>query len=463
MSHTEYTSPFTLRYSSEEMSFIFSSQFKYSCYRKLWVALMKAQKELGLDIPEKGIEEAEKNINNIDFKKVSSYEKKFRHDVMAHIHAYADQCPHAKGIIHLGATSAFVADNTDLLQMKEALFLGLGKLSLIIKELASFAKDYAYVTCIGYTHLQPAQPTTVGKRACLWLQDFSWDFLSINKISDDLPFLGSKGATGGQTSFFKLFQDKEKIKQLEQLIAKQFNFKKTLTISGQTYPRKIDVEILNALASFAASIHKMATDLRLLASFGEIKEQFNKDQVGSSAMPHKQNPIIAERICSLSRFLISLSQNPLYTLATQWLERSLDDSANRRLTIAEAFLSFDALLNLTYGLLKDLHVDKQQIAKNLKEKSTLLVLENILMLSVKKGKDRQKIHELLRLYSQKDNFLDKIKKDKSFGLSAKEFEEAQNFSTDIIGDQVNKFLKEDIYPLAKFSPKGKIKIPPISI
>jgi len=461
MNNKEYISPFTSRYASEDMLFIFSPQFKYSSFRKLWVALMKAQKTLGLDISQKGIEEAEKNIDNIDFAKVAKVEEKLRHDVMAHIHVYTEQCPSAK--IHLGATSAFVTDNTDLIQMKKALQLALKKLSLIIKELALFAENHANTTCLGFTHLQPAQPTTVGKRACLWLQDFAIDFQSLNRLEENLPFLGSKGATGGQTSFVSLFNSKEKVKKLEQLIAKNFEFKKVLIISGQTYPRKIDVDIVNALASFAASAHKMATDLRLLANFGEIKEHFGKEQVGSSAMPHKQNPIIAERICSLSRFLISLAQNPLYTLATQWLERSLDDSANRRLSLSESFLSLDAILNLIYGLLKGLHVDEKMIRKNLKEKAQYIALENILMLVVKKGKDRQKAHEILRKYSKEKKIFELLKKDKFLNLSSKDIEEVQKFPTSVIAEQVTEFLNSEIFPLYKDFKKASVKIPEVSI
>lgn len=396
-SEKEYESPFSARYISPEISFLFSAQFKFATFRRLWVALAKAQQKLGLPITDPQIAQMEAHVGQIDFAKAHEYEKKFRHDVMAHIHAFGDQCPDAKSIIHLGATSSYVTDNTDLIQMKEALKLLIAKLTQIIKLLASFAEKEAASPCLSYTHYQSAQPTTIGKRACLWLQDFLMDAIEWERHIQTLPFLGAKGATGTQASFLSLFNgDTAKLERLEQTISQEFGFSKVLPIAGQTYTRKLDLNLLNALESFAASAHKMATDIRLLSHEEEIQEGFGKDQVGSSAMPYKRNPIYSERICGIARFVMSLAQNPAYTTATQWFERTLDDSSNRRLSIPESFLGVDAILNLLHHLLTNLSVDRGQALDHLQQELPFLSMENILMLAVKKGASRQTAHEKLR-------------------------------------------------------------------
>lgn len=446
-----YQSPFLERYSSKEMLFIFSPQFKYTTFRRLWTELAKVEKELGINISDSQIAELEDAVEKINFEKVKEYEKKFNHDVMAHIHAFGDLCPKAKGIIHLGATSAFVTDNTDIIQMKAGLSLLAKKILQVIKLLASFSQKYADLACVSYTHLQAAQPTTIGKRALLWLQDFKWDFEKFSYLHENLKFFGAKGATGTQASFLTLFKNKETVKKLDPLLAKKFGFKSYLKISGQTYSRKIDLEILNALESFAASAHKFATDLRLLSFTSEVHEHFFKEQVGSSAMPFKRNPILAERICALSRFLISLAQNPAYTLATQWLERSLDDSANRRLVIPESFLAADAILSLLTVIIPLLEVDEPKIKEVLKANFEKLAMEAILMESVKKGEDRQILHAKLKglALGQKEELIKSIEKDPHFRLSKKELEEALDIHN-MVGlskEQVEEFLKEEVDPL----------------
>ena len=344
MNYHTYESPFKTRYASKEMLEVFSDDSKYKIWRDLWIALAKAEKKIGLPILDEQIEELESNKYTIDYKRVAALEQDLKHDVMAHVHAFAELCPKAKGIIHLGATSAYIVDNQDIIQMKRGLLIIKKKLYDFIDLLSQFALKYKGLECLSYTHLQPAQPTTVGKRACLWLQDFVMDFQDISFRQENLSFLGLKGATGTQRSFLKLLdEDSSKVKHLELLVAREMNFDKTIPISGQTYTRKQDVQVLSALNGIAISAHKCATDLRLLAHLKEVEEPFKKSQVGSSAMPHKQNPILSERVCSLSRFNLSLTENASYTAALQWLERTLDDSANRRLTIPQAFLSIDSI------------------------------------------------------------------------------------------------------------------------
>ncbi len=394
-----YQSPLTSRYASCEMSYLFSSQHKYMTWRKLWVALAVAEKKLGLPISDAQIKGLRAYVEHINFDVAASHEKSCHHDVMAHILTYGDQCPEARGIIHLGATSCFVTDNTDLIQTHEALSLLRQKIVQVIRHLDAFIRKTLAIPTLGYTHLQPAQPTTVGRRACLWLQDFAIDLVDLEHLIDSLHFLGVKGATGSQASYLSLFQgDHEKVKKLEELVAHEMGFKKIFPISGQTYTRKQDIKILSFLTSFAASSHKFATDLRLLAHLREVEEPFSKTQVGSSAMPHKKNPIHSERICGLARFLISLNDNPLYTEATQWLERTLDDSANRRLYFPQAFLTADALLNLLCPITEGLTVHPVIIQRHLDEELPFLATEAILMEAVKQGKDRQEIHEKLRFH-----------------------------------------------------------------
>ncbi len=452
-----YISPLSDRYVSREISSLFSPQFKFSTFRRLWVALAEAQQKLGLPISHKQIDQMKAHIETIDFERVQEHEKRLRHDVMAHIHAFGDQCPEAKPIIHLGATSSFVTDNTDLIILKRGFELLGGKLHEILSKLSSFALKYADAPTLSYTHFQSAQPTTIGKRACLWLQDLYQDAQDWNRLASTIPFLGVKGATGTQASFLSLLEgDGEKVKQLEKTIAHQFGFHKIIPIAGQTYSRKIDLTLINALASFAASAHKMATDLRLLAHDGELQEGFTESQVGSSAMPYKRNPIYSERICGLSRFVISLSQNPAYTAATQWLERSLDDSSNRRLSIPEAFLATDAILNLIAHLIPHLSVDADHSLLLLEKELPLLAMENILMAAVKKGGDRQELHERLKHLSfvarreinPIEFLLKEIEKSPHFHLTRAELEPF--FDThQLVGrapEQVREFIKNEIEP-----------------
>ncbi len=468
-------SPLIFRYASPEMRFFFTSEYKYSTWRKLWVALAKAEKELGLPISSDQITELENNVHSIDFDLASSYEKKLCHDVMAHIHTFAEAAPSAKGIIHLGATSCYVTDNTDLIQMKEGLKILQAKLIYTIKQLRSQAESYADLACLSYTHLQSAQPTTVGKRICLWIQDLLMDLQDLNVALDNLSFLGLKGATGTQASFLSLFQgDSSKVKKLEELVCRDMGFSKVIPLSGQTYTRKQDVRIFNALSSIAISAHKFATDLRLLAHMKEMEEPFGQDQVGSSAMPYKRNPTRAERLCSLSRYLLSLSQNPVYTAATQWLERSLDDSANRRLCIPEAFLCADAILNLLCYLASNLTIYPKMIEKRLEDELPFFATENILMAASQKGEDRQVLHEKLRQKSQeiglkwkmegvKEDLLESILKDPVFKLSEKELKdllEPKQF-TGRSFEQVKEFLHQEVDPILQ--KHSDCKIYPISI
>ncbi|MBS0624694.1 MAG: adenylosuccinate lyase [Verrucomicrobia bacterium] len=472
MAHNEYVSPFSARYVSREISHLFSQQFKISTFRRLWVALAKAQQKLGLKISQKQIDQMKAHVDKIDFDAVHEYEKKFRHDVMAHIHAFGDQCPDAKPIIHLGATSSYAADNADLIQMKEALHLLHSKLIHILRELSSFAQKFSDAPTVSYTHFQSAQPTTIGKRACLWLQDFYHDALDWERLLNSIPFLGAKGATGTQASFLALFEeDSAKVLKLEELIAHEFGFNKILPIASQTYSRKIDLSILNAFESFAASAHKMATDLRLLAHEGEVQEAFAEKQIGSSAMPYKRNPIYAERICGIARFVISLAQNPAYTAATQWLERSLDDSSNRRLSISEAFLGTDAILNLLAHLIPNLAVDSQLAEFNLKKALPFLAMENILMAGVKKGGNRQDLHEKLRQLSLEartqphpyEFLLKKLESD--FSLTKSEIKKVLDLKK-MVGrspQQVHGFLKHDIEPYLLKTEVKEPSFPPIEI
>ena len=450
-----YVSPLSSRYAGKEMSYLFSEEAKVLNYRRLWIALAKAQQKLGLSISKNQIAQMHERFEEIDFSKIALYEKQFRHDVMAHIHAFGDLCPEAKPIIHLGATSCYVTDNSDLIQCRDALTLLFKKLIHLLHLLADLSQKEADTPCLGYTHFQPAQPTTFGKRISLWLQDFLLDAREWERLLATLPFLGAKGATGTQSSFLALFDgDHKKVLTLEKLIAKEFHFTNILPISGQTYTRKIDLNVLNAFESFAASAHKMGTDLRLLAHDGEFLESFEKGQVGSSAMPYKRNPIYSERICGLARFVISLAQNPAYTAATQWLERSLDDSSNRRITIPEAFLGMDALLNLLIHLASNLRPDPDAAMRRLEEKIPYLAMENILMAAVKKGGNRQNLHETLRCFSKTqslDSFIQAVAKDPTFQLTQKEIEPLCKISS-LIGRapaQVHEFLKEEVHPFLK--------------
>jgi adenylosuccinate lyase len=460
MTHETYHNPLGARYASKEMGRLFSDNYKYALWRKLWVALAKGEKQLGLSISDEQIQELETHIETIDFERVASYEKKLRHDVMAHLHAYADQCPAAKPIIHLGATSCFVTDNADLIQMREGLRLIQHKLVSVIRELSTFAQCHQNLPCLAYTHFQAAQPTTVGKRACLWIQDYLNDLQDLEYRLEKWPFLGVKGATGTQASFLNLFEgDQKKVQELEALVAKEMGFSTCLPIAGQTYCRKLDMQLFHVLSGIAASAHKMATDLRLLAHLKEIEEPFDNTQVGSSAMPYKRNPMKSERICSLARFALSLTENPAYTASLQWFERTLDDSANRRLCIPEGFLAVDGILQLLLNLIPGLIVYPKVIEKHLKEELPFLLTEEILMEGVKKGGDRQHLHERLRVHSQQasqaikeegkpNDLLDRILSDSVFQLTKTDTQTLLKNSrlTGMASEQVAAFINECVFP-----------------
>lgn len=395
-----YQSPLGTRYASETMKHIFALHTKYSTWRMVWVALAQAEMELGLPITQEQLDQLKKHIDTIDFAKAEHYERQLKHDVMAHVHAYGDQCPKARGIIHLGATSCTVTDNADIIIIRDALRATRDKLVVVIKQLAQLADQYKDLPCLAYTHFQSAQPTTVGKRFCLWLQELLLDLHDLEYRINNLKFLGIKGATGTQASFLSLFNgDHKKVEQLEQRIAQLLGFKNVFGVSGQTYTRKQDAQVLQVLSGIAISAHKMATDLRLLAHLKEVEEPFGKKQIGSSAMPYKRNPMMSERACSLARYVMSLAQNPTYTAAIQWFERTLDDSANRRLCIPESFLALDGVLNLLLKITDDLVVYPAIIKKRLTSELPFMATEDILMACVKQGGDRQIIHERLRQHS----------------------------------------------------------------
>ena len=430
----EYQNPLLERYASADMSFIFSPQNKFSTWRKLWVALAEAEKELGLSITDKQIEEMRYHVDNIDFELARNFESKTRHDVMAHVYTYGTCCPNAKPIIHLGATSAFVGDNTDLIQMRSALKLILSRLSGLLQVLRDFALKYSDTATLGFTHFQPAQLTTVGKRASLWLYDLMLDFQAIEDFMNNIPFLGVKGTTGTQASFLALFDgDNEKVKALDKKVSSMMGFEKVIPVSGQTYTRKLDFTALSLLSGLAQSLHKMANDIRLLQNLKEIEEPFEKTQIGSSAMAYKRNPMRSERMTSLCRYIISLCQSPAMTAAEQWFERTLDDSANKRLTIPEAFLAADACLMIAINVSDGLVVYPKVISKHIEEELPFMATENIIMAGVKKGGDRQVLHEQIRVHSMEsarkvklegkpNDLLDRIASDPTFGLSKQELE-----------------------------------------
>ena len=395
-----YISPFQERYASKEMQYLFSANKKFSTFRKLWIALAESEKELGLtQITDEMISEMKQHIYDINYDKAEEYELKFRHDVMAHIHAYGDQCPKAAGIIHLGATSCFVGDNTDIIVMKEALELLKKKLVNVISILSKFAIKYKELPTLSYTHLQPAQPTTVGKRACLWLQDFVMDLEDLEYVSNSLKLLGSKGTTGTQASFVELFGNKEDPKKLDELIAKKMGFDACYPVSGPTYTRKVDARIYSVLAGIATSASKFTNDLRILQHLKEIEEPFEANQVGSSAMPYKRNPMRSERIASISRYVIANQNNPYMTASSQWLERTLDDTANKRIAMSEGFLAIDGVLDLLINVTDELVLNTKVIEKNLNNELPFMITENILMDKVKEGGDRQELHEEIRKLS----------------------------------------------------------------
>lgn len=463
----KYQNPLSVRYSSDKMQYIFSPQKKFSTWRKIWVALAKSQKELGLNISQKQIDALKEKIDDIDFDLAKKYEKKLRHDVMAHIHTYGDQVPIAKGIIHLGATSAFVGGNTDIIKMKEALILIKEKIVNVLNNLSEFAKKYDDLPTLGYTHFQPAQTTTVGKRATLWMYDLLIDYNEINELINKLKLRGVKGTTGTQASFLELFEgNHQKVNALDKKVCEKLGFNSSIPVSGQTYTRKIDSLVLNTLSGVAQSLHKMTNDLRLLQNLKEIEEPFGKDQIGSSAMAYKRNPMRSERIASLSKYLMSISLNPQMVHSTQWFERTLDDSANRRLSIAESFLTADAILDVANNVTSDLVVYDKVIYNNLMKELPFMATENILMKAVNKGGDRQQLHEKIRKHSMeagkqvkekgKDNdLLERIAKDNAFNLTEKEIQSLLDPKL-YIGrskQQVKEFLTDKINPILKDNKK----------
>lgn len=460
MSYTAYESPFSSRYASEKMQYIFSQENKFKTFRRLWIALAKAEKELGLNITDEQIAELEKFKDDINFSVAEEREKIVRHDVMAHIYAYGQQAPSAKPIIHLGATSCYVGDNTDIIIMKQGLELLEQKVARCIFLLAGFAEKYKDLPCLAYTHLQPAQPTTVGKRTCLWINELLYDLKEIKYRISNLELLGQKGTTGTQASFMELFDgDEEKVKKLENLICKEMGFEKAVPVSGQTYSRKIDSQILNTLSGIAQSASKFANDMRILANFKEMEEPFEKNQVGSSAMPYKRNPMRCERITALSRYVISNSINPAFTAATQWFERTLDDSANKRIAVAEAFLACDSILNIYINVANGIVIYPKIIEKRLRNELPFMATENIMMEAVKKGGDRQILHERIRTHSVAaanrikqdgldNDLLDRISKDDLFGLTKEELEKTLDPKLYIgrCPGQVTEFLNEIVHP-----------------
>ncbi len=461
-----YNNPLIERYASSEMSYLFSPDFKFSTWRKLWVALAESEQALGLPVSERQIAEMRQHTHDIDYTRVKALEAKTRHDVMAHIKAYGEACPLAQPIIHWGATSAFVGDNTDLIQMKAAAGLLLQRLVAVMTALRNFSLEHKDLATLGFTHFQPAQLTTVGKRASLWLLELSMDFSALDSFVASLPFLGAKGATGTQASYLSLFEgNADKVKKLDAMIAEKMGFLSVVPVSGQTYSRKIDAQAAGILSGIAQSLHKMSNDIRLLQHLREIEEPFESTQVGSSAMAYKRNPMRSERLTSLARYIISLASSPAMTAAEQWFERTLDDSANKRLSIPEAFLAADASLILALNICEGLVVYPNVIDKHLREELPFIATENILMEAVKKGGDRQLLHERIRQYSmdaQKEiklngapnKLLKLIADDPAFRLSQTDFQNLLD-TRQFIGrasEQVADFIEFHINPLLE---KGK--------
>lgn len=461
MSRDTYESPFSLRYASQEMLQLFSPDTKFRTWRKLWIALAEAEKELGLDITDEQIQELKSFRDEINYDLAEEIERETRHDVMSHVRAYGAQCEKAKGIIHLGATSCYVCDNTDIIIFHEALKLIRKKVLSVILKLSRFASEHKDVPTLGFTHFQPAQLVTVGKRACLWIQDLIMDIEELDFVLSNLKLLGNKGTTGTQASFLALFDgDHEKVKQLERLVAEKMGYSEVIPVSGQTYSRKQDSRILNALGAVAQSAYKFSNDMRLLANMKELEEPFEKNQIGSSAMAYKRNPMRSERISSLARYVIVNTLNPAITASTQWLERTLDDSANRRISIPEAFLAVDSILNIYMNIADGIVVYPKIIEKHVKEELPFMATENILMEAVKRGGDRQELHERIRQHSMAsarrvkvdglpNDLIERIEKDPAFSLSSEDLAGVLDPSK-YIGrsrEQVEEFLKEFVQPL----------------
>lgn len=478
MSDTDrYISPLSERYAGEEMQYIFSEDKKFSTWRKLWIALAETEKELGLNITDEQIEEMKSHIYDINYETAREREKEVRHDVMSHVYAYGKQCPKAAGIIHLGATSCYVGDNTDIIIMNEALTLVKKKLVNVIDKLSKFADKYKDLPTLGFTHFQPAQPTTVGKRASLWIQDFLMDLNDLEYVQGSLKLLGSKGTTGTQASFLELFEgDLDKVDKLDPMIARKMGFDGCYPVSGQTYSRKTDSRVLNVLAGIAASSHKMSNDIRLLQHLKEVEEPFEKSQIGSSAMAYKRNPMRSERIASLSRYVMCDTMNAWITSSVQWFERTLDDSANKRLSIPEAFLAVDGILTLDMNVADGLVVYDKVIGRHLMSELPFMATENIMMDCVKRGGNRQELHERIRELSmeagmnvkvkgEENNLPELIAADETFGVSLEEIKQSLDPSkyTGCAAHQTERFLNENVRPVLErykdmLGDKAEVKV-----
>ena len=465
-----YVSPLSTRYASREMQYLFSEEHKFRTWRKLWIALARAEHQLGLPVTAEQIAELESHADDVNFDVAQAREKQVRHDVMSHVYAYGQQCPNAAGIIHLGATSCYVGDNTDVLILRDASKLVLKKAAQALRNLAAFAEKYKNLPCLGYTHLQPAQLTTVGKRATLWMNELMMDMENLEYQLSALALRGVKGTTGTQASFMELFgNDEGKVKELEALVAKEMGFDKWVPVCGQTYSRKTDAYFLSVLSGFAQSACKFATDLRLLQSFEEMEEPFEKDQIGSSAMPYKRNPMRSERICALGRYVIQDAVNPAMTAATQWFERTLDDSANKRLAVSEAFLAVDAILEIYINVTAGLVVYERVVRRRVMEKLPFMATENVMMEAVKRGGDRQVLHEALRTHSHaaaakvkleggQNDLIDRIVADPLFPLTREEIEEQMDPALYVgrAPGQVTEFLEGPVAELLARYPDEDI-------
>lgn len=459
--YSEYISPLSQRYPSKEMKYLFSPEKKFTTWRKLWIALAEAEKQLGLDITDRQIKELRDNRENVNYREARAREKVVRHDVMSHVYAYGLQCPNAKGIIHLGATSCYVGDNTDLIIMRDALVLVRNKIINVLKNLADFALKYADMPTLAYTHFQAAQPTTVGKRATLWAHDLLLDLEDIDNLIDSLKLLGSKGTTGTQASFMELFDgDEEKCRMLDKIIAEKMGFKACYPVSGQTYSRKIDFKVLSVLSGVAQSAHKFSNDMRLLQHLKEIEEPFEKSQIGSSAMAYKRNPMRCERMAALANYVISDLNNAAVTSSTQWFERTLDDSANKRLSISEGFLAVDGILQLYMNVTANMVVYPKVIEKHIMAELPFMATENIMMDAVKAGGDRQELHEKIRVHSmaagavvknegKENDLLERIAADESFGLTLEQLK-ARMKPAEYVGrapGQTREFVRDYLNPI----------------
>ena len=466
-----YTSPLSTRYASKEMQYLFSDNNKFRTWRKLWIALAKAERQLGLNVTQEQIDQLEAHAEDINYDVAEAREKLVRHDVMSHVYAYGQQCPDAEAIIHLGATSCYVGDNTDILILRDASRLVLRKCAQVLRNLSAFAKRYKDLPCLAYTHLQPAQLTTVGKRAALWMNELVMDMENLEFQLAQLRLRGAKGTTGTQASFLELFEgDEGKVKALERLVAEQMGFEKCVAVSGQTYSRKTDAYVLAALSGVAQSACKFANDLRILQSFEEMEEPFEANQIGSSAMPYKRNPMRSERICALARYVIQDAVNPAMTAATQWFERTLDDSANKRIAVSEAFLAVDAILEIYINVTAGLVVYDRVVRRRVMEKLPFMATENIMMEAVKRGGNRQALHEALREHSHaaarrvkleggQNDLIDRILADPAFPLRREEIE-AQMAPEKYVGrapGQVEEFLAEEIAPLLEKYPDESLQ------